>query len=106
MQNSLGNTVFASDLGYGLGEGNVLPCFFDSGVNFVTAISGRSLACKIRMSMLTNLYHSWIEIVNFAAVPAGAVLRVIIGKVANPSLKQIDINFLLRVSTLAVSTNI
>lgn len=106
MQDSQGNAVFASDLGYGLSEGSVLPCFFDSGVNFVSAISGRSLACKIRMSMLTNLYHSWIEVINFAAIPAGAILRVIIGKVANPSLKQIDINFLLRVNTIAVSTNI
>lgn len=56
--------------------------------------------------MLTNLYYSWIEVINFAAIPAGGILRVIIGKITNPSLKQIDINFLLKVNTLAVSTNI
>lgn len=106
MQDSLGNTVFTSDLGYGLGEGSVLPCYFDTGVNFVTATGGKSLTCKIRKSMLTNLYYTWIEVTNFAAIPAGGILRVIIGKVTNPSLKQIDINFLLKVTTLAVSSNI
>jgi hypothetical protein len=58
------------------------------------------------MSMLDNLYNTWIEVVNFASIPAGSVLRVIIGKITNPSLKQIDINFLLKVKTLTVSSNI
>lgn len=58
------------------------------------------------MSMMTTLYYTWIEIINFDVVPAGGILRVIIGKVANPALKQIDINFMLKVKTLQVSSNI
>ena len=83
-----------------------MPCFFDTGANFVTAIPTKSLTCKIRMSRLTNLYYTWIEITNFASIPASAVLRVIMGKIRNPASNQIDINFLLKVNTLTVSTNI
>ena len=55
---------------------------------------------------MTTLYHTWIEVINFAAIPAGGILRIIVAKITNPSLKQIDINFMLRVRTLAVATNI
>jgi hypothetical protein len=106
MLDSLSNNVFAANLGFsGITEGSVLPCYFDTGFNFVTATGGKSLTCKIRMSLMTNKYYTWIEVINFADIPAGAVLRVIIGKITNPSLKQIDINFLLRVKTLTVSSN-
>jgi hypothetical protein len=107
MTDSQSNNVFASHLGFSsISEGGVLPCFFDTGTNFVTAIGGRTLTCKIRMSLMTNLYYTWIEIVNFATIPAGGILRVIIGKITNPALKQIDINFMLRVRTLSVATNV
>lgn len=55
---------------------------------------------------MTSLYYTWIEITNFDSIPASAVLRVIIGKVRNPASNQIDINFLLKVNTLTVATNI
>lgn len=68
-------------------------------------ISGKSLQCKIRISTV-NSYYAWVEIVNFDAIPAGGVLRVVIGKVTNPSSQQIDINFMLKINTLEISSNI
>lgn len=107
MIDSQSNNVFASNLGLStISEGGVLPCYFDTGVNFVTATGGKTLTCKIRMSLMTNLYYTWIEVINFAAIPAGGILRVIIGKITNPSVKQIDINFMLKVKTLLVSSNV
>jgi hypothetical protein len=101
------NTVFASNLGFsGITEGTVLPCYFDSTVsNPVTATSGQSLQCKIRLSQISG-YYTWVEIINFAVISAGATLRVIIAKVTNPALKQIDINFLVKVNTYTVATGI
>lgn len=55
---------------------------------------------------LTNNYNTWIEIINFVQIPAGGVLRVFIAKITNPTQQQLDINFVLRVNTLAVATNI
>jgi hypothetical protein len=63
------------------------------------------MQCKIRQSF-TNNYYTWIEITNFAAIPAGGLMRVIIGKVSNPNIKQIDIDFKLRVATIDLTTNI
>lgn len=104
MIDSLGNQVFTSNLGFtGYTEGQILPCYFDTGSNFVTATSGKVMYCKIRMSRI-NKYFTWIEIVNFAAIPAGTTFRVIIGKITNPSLKQIDINFQLKINSYTVST--
>lgn len=57
------------------------------------------MLCKISRSYVNN-YHVWIEIVNFDSIPAGGLFRVIIGKIMNPGLKQIDINFLLKVNLL------
>lgn len=60
----------------------------------------------MRLSMITNQYYTWVEVINFAAIPAGGILRVIMGKITNPSLKQIDINFLLKVKTVNVANNV
>lgn len=107
MTDSQSNNVFAANLGFsGMTDGSVLPCYFDTGANFVTATSGKALTCKLRLSLITNLYYSWIEIINFAAIPAGGIIRVIIAKITNPSLKQIDINFMLKVKTLSVASNV
>jgi len=98
------NQVFASNLGFtSIQEGAILPCYFDVGFNFVTASASKTMYCKIRLSNL-NSYYTWVEVVNFAAVPAGAILRIILGKVTNPSLKQYDINFLLKVKTYTVAS--
>ena len=54
----------------------------------------------------TNNYNTWIEIINFAQIPAGGVLRVFIAKITNPSQQNLDINFALKVNSLSVTTNI
>lgn len=63
------------------------------------------MQCRIKPS-LTNNYHTWVEIINFAAIPPGGKLRVFLAKVKNPAVKQIDIDFTLKVSTLQVSSNV
>lgn len=98
--NSNNDIVFASDLGFtGIKEGDILPCFFETASGFVGPISGSSMQCKISKSYVNN-YYVWIEIVNFVSIPAGGLFRVIIGKIMNPGLKQIDINFVLKINRL------
>ena len=47
-----------------------------------------------------------MEVVNFAAIPAGGKMRLFLAKVKNPSVKQIDIDFVLKINKIDVSTNI
>jgi hypothetical protein len=107
MLDASSNPVFASNLGFsGITEGTVLPCYFDSTVtNAVTATGGQTLQCKIRLSQMTS-YYTWIEVINFATVPANASLRIMVGKITNPAVKQIDINFQMKVTTLTVATGV
>jgi hypothetical protein len=44
--------------------------------------------------------------VNFAAIPAGGLFRVFIAKITNPATQNIDINFILKINTLALATNV
>lgn len=61
MQDSYSNPVFSSNLGFStLSEGSILPCYFDTGLNFVTAITNKTMQCKLRMSQMTSLYYTWI----------------------------------------------
>ena len=48
------NPVFAADLGFGsIKEGDMLPCYFETGTDYVTPNSGKNLKCRIRKSMMT-----------------------------------------------------
>lgn len=53
-----------------------------------------------------NTYFTWVEVINFNAIPAGTKLRLWVAKVTNPASVQIDINFKLRVFKMATSTKI
>ena len=98
--------VFAPDLGFtGIIEGSVLPCFFETASGFVGPSAGKTMACKIRQSY-TNNYNTWIEVTNFAAIPAGGKMRIFLAKAKNPSVKQIDIDFTLKINTISISSNI
>lgn len=67
--------------------------------------SGKTLECKLSKSY-TNNYHVWIEIINFDTIAIGEKFRVFIAKIKNPNNKQIDVDFLLKINTVSVTTNV
>lgn len=50
------NDVFSTNLGFSTGVGTIIPCWFGTGVNFITALSGKNLTCKLRDSPYTPRY--------------------------------------------------
>jgi hypothetical protein len=46
-------TVFLSNLGFS--NGTIVPCYFDTGADFVTPISGKKLECRLRRSASTSV---------------------------------------------------
>lgn len=88
-------TVFLSDLGYS--NGTVIPCYFQTGADYVTPISGKKLACRLKRSTST-LVPTYVEIINFDSIAAGKKIRVFLGKIKNPATKIIDMNFNLKIN--------
>ena len=95
--------VFASDLGFSSGLGTVVPCWFKSGVGYVTPLSGKNLTCHLRNSPYSPKY-AYIEVVNFDSIPADTNMKVIVAKITNPGSKNYDINFILKINTMKAST--
>ena len=50
------NDVFSLNLGFSAGAGTIIPCWFGSGVGYISSISGTNLTCKLRDSAFTPKY--------------------------------------------------
>lgn len=81
---------FASNLGYA--NGTVIPCYFDSGIGYIAAISGKNLECRLRVSPVSGT-DILVEIINFAAIAPGTKVRVFLGKIMNPTTAYVDLTF-------------
>ena len=46
-------TVFTSNLGFS--NGTIVPCYFDTGADFATPLSGKKLECRLRKSASTSV---------------------------------------------------
>lgn len=88
-------TVFLADLGFS--NGTIIPCYFETGPDYVTPISGKKLGCRLKRSTSTSV-PTYVEIINFDSISAGKKLRVFMGKIKNPASKIIDMNFNLKIN--------
>ena len=61
------------------------------------------MSCKLRTSPYAPKYV-YIEVIDFDEVAAGDTLNLIIAKVNNPASKKYDINFLLQINKMVIST--
>lgn len=50
------NDVFATNLGFSSGIGTIIPCWFQTGVGFISAVTGTNLTCRLRTSPYTPKY--------------------------------------------------
>lgn len=48
--------VFPTNLGFSSGLGTVVPCWFQTGSGYISALSGKNLTCKLRNSPFTPNY--------------------------------------------------
>ena len=48
--------------------------------------------------------HAYIEIINFDELAAETTVKLIVAKIMNPSSKKYDVNFLLKINSIDVST--
>ena len=45
-----------------------------------------------------------VEIINFDTVAAGTDVKVVMGKIMNPNIQKYDVNFMVQVNTMTVSS--
>ena len=97
------SNVFADDLGFAGGLGTVIPCWFKTGLGYIEPVTGKNLTCKLRTSPYAPK-HAYIEILNFEELPAETNVKLVLGKIMNPSSKKYDVNFLLKINRMDAST--
>lgn len=50
------NDVFTTNLGFTGGIGSIVPCWFQTGTGYISAITGTNLTCRLRTSPYTPKY--------------------------------------------------
>ena len=95
--------VFTADLGYTSGLGTDIPCWFQSGSGYIAPLAGKELECRLVTSPYSPK-HTFVEIINFDALPASTNAKIIMAKIKNPANKEIDINFLIKIVTIDPTT--
>jgi hypothetical protein len=97
------NDVFSTNLGFSSGLGTIIPCWFQLGTGYISAVVGTNLTCKLRTSPNTPKF-AYVEVVNFNALPANTNVKIVMAKIVNPVPQKYDINFLLRINSITVAT--
>jgi hypothetical protein len=99
-------TVFDNYLGFSSsGMGTILPCWFNNGSGYVLPIAGQSLACRLRSSSVSPTPVG-VEIMNFQSIPALGIMQIIMGKILNPSSITVDVNFVIKITTINPVTQV
>lgn len=97
------NDVFTTNLGFSSGMGTVIPCWFQTGLGYISANVGTNLTCKLRTSPNTPKY-AYVEVINFNLLPASTNVKIIMAKIVNPVPQKFDVNFILRINSITVAT--
>ena len=80
-----------------------MPCYFESGPGYITAVSGEELKCILRPSPFKPKF-AYVEIINFDAISASTNVKVIMAKILNPVSQKYDINWLLQINAITIAS--
>lgn len=95
--------MFSSNLGFSSGIGTIIPCWFQTGTGFISAVGGTNLTCKLRDSPYTPRFAT-VEVINFNLLPANTNVKIVMAKIVNPVSQKFDINFVLRINSATIAT--